>query len=73
MDCEEIFAEFDQKCIGLELQTTPLKSPHETVSRVLFDSAYLHISCKNRQPKAQSALTGQLPLATFKQKHTDDL
>ncbi len=23
-DCEEIFAEFYKKCIGLELQTTPL-------------------------------------------------
>ncbi len=28
-DREEIFAEFDKKCIGLELQTTPVIMSHK--------------------------------------------
>ncbi len=31
-DCEEIFADFDQKCIGLELQTTPLTQSDDVLT-----------------------------------------
>ncbi len=46
-DCEEIFVEFDKKCIGLELQTTPLtvKVLVVLLKWIILNSLHINYSC----------------------------